>query len=114
MIGMALIALVILGGGRPAAAEEPNTFAEARDRANEYLDQWQKVLANVKLAPTLNDEANLPKYRQEAKALREKALVTCRLASLLRDEDSPLDEVNIVRYYLCFLIYNAENTTTRP
>ncbi|HUY32693.1 MAG TPA: hypothetical protein VMV69_07905 [Pirellulales bacterium] len=88
---------------------EPTNFVEARDRGKDTLDQWQTKLAAIKMAPTLKDEANIPKYQEEAKELREKALFYFRLALELRDEETPLDDVNIVRYYLCFLSYTEGN-----
>ena len=88
---------------------EPTNFVEARDRGKDALDQWQIKLANIKTAPTLKDEANIPKYQEEAKEWREKSLEYFRLALELRDEETPVDDVNIVRYYLCFLSYTDGN-----
>src|SRR6185312_7214706 len=61
----------------------------------------------IKLAPVMKDEANLPKYQQEAEELKSKTLQYFDLALELRDDETPIDEINVVRYYLCFLAYNS-------
>ncbi|HVC97387.1 MAG TPA: hypothetical protein VND64_27140, partial [Pirellulales bacterium] len=88
---------------------EPTNFVEARDRGKDALDKWQEKLASITTAPVLKDEANIPKYQEEAKEWREKSLEYFRLALELRDEETPVDDVNIVRYYLCFLSYKDGN-----
>jgi len=97
------------GGTGEGPREEPKTFAEARDLAKVYLNQWQKTIEKIKVGPTLKDEANIPKNEEEAKALCEKALFMFRLALELRDDESPLNEINVVRYYVCFLTYRKGN-----
>lgn len=96
-------------GGAEGEQKEPTNFVEALDRAKELLDRWQDRLAQIKAAPEMKDEANVPAYTTEAKQLRDQSLHYFKLALELRDDDTPLDSVNIVRYYLCFLDYQAEN-----
>ena len=96
-------------GGAEGEQKEPTNFTEAQDRAKELLDRWQDKLAQIKAAPEMKDEANVPAYTTEAKQLRDQSLHYFRMAMELRDDDTPLDSVNIVRYYLCFLDYQAEN-----
>jgi hypothetical protein len=55
-----------LGAAQPGEQKEPTNFLEARDRGREMLEQWQAKLQAIKLAPVMKDEANLPKYQQEA------------------------------------------------
>jgi flagellin-specific chaperone FliS len=94
------------GGGEQ---KEPANFTEALDRAKELLDKWQDRLNAVRIAAEMKDEANVPKYESEAAELRDQSLHYFQLALELRDDDTPLDSVNIVRYYLCFLDYQAGN-----
>lgn len=101
----------LYAGISPAAEgdenKEPANFVEARDRGKDLLEQWQTKLQAIKMAPVTKEEANIPKYQQEAGELRAKALQYFRLAMELRDEETHIDDVNIVRYYLCFLAYNS-------
>jgi hypothetical protein len=96
-----------LSGLEGAPRAEPATFAEARDRGKEYLEQWQAKLAAKNRAAALKDDANAAAYADEAKVLAEKSFDDFRLALRLRDPQTPLDEVNIVRYYLSVLSYSA-------
>lgn len=89
--------------------KEPTNFTEALDRAKELLDKWQQRLAAIQQAGIMKDEANVPQYETEARQFRDQALHYFQLALELRDDDTPLDSLNIVRYYLCFLDYQAGN-----
>lgn len=88
--------------GEEKAAE---TFADARDRGKEALEVWQGRLALIKGAKASDDEANIPKYEQDAAAAREKAEYNLALALNLRDESTTMDDLNGVRYLLCFMYY---------
>lgn len=99
----------LLGGEGGEDQKEPANFTDALDRAKELLDRWQDRLNAVKMAAEIKDEANVPKYEGEAKQFRDQALHYFKLALELRDAETPLDSVNIVRYYLCFLDYQAGN-----
>ncbi|HWB11319.1 MAG TPA: hypothetical protein VG826_18970 [Pirellulales bacterium] len=99
----------LLGTDAGGEQKEPANFTEALDRAKELLDKWQDRLNAVRIAAEMKDEANVPKYESEAAELRDQALRYFQLALELRDDETPLDSVNIVRYYLCFLDYQAGN-----
>jgi tetratricopeptide (TPR) repeat protein len=86
---------------------EPTNFVDARDRGKDSLEQWQAKLQAISAAPAMKDQANVPKYQKEAAELRAQALQYFRLAMELRDEETPIEDVNIVRYYLCFLAYQS-------
>lgn len=96
-----------LGAGDDSAQKEPANFAEARDRGREMLERWQEKEQAIKNAPVMKDQANVPKYQQEAADFRAKALKYFHLAMELRDDETSIDDVNIVRYYLCFLAFNS-------
>lgn len=89
--------------------KEPTNFVEALDRAKELLDRQQDKLGMVKRAPELKDEANVPKYKAEAQQLGEDAIRYFKTALALRDDETPLDSVNIARYYLCYLDFQGGN-----
>ncbi|HET6879602.1 MAG TPA: hypothetical protein VFI31_05595, partial [Pirellulales bacterium] len=89
--------------------QEPTNFVEALDRAKEALDRQQDRLTSVKNAPLMKDEANIPKYKKEAAELGEQAVQYFKLALELRDDETPLDNVNIARYYLCYLDFQGGN-----
>jgi hypothetical protein len=89
--------------------KEPTNFVEALDRAKEVLDRQQDRLNAVKIAGEMKDEANIPKYKKEADELGQQAMRYFKLALELRDEETPLDNVNIARYYLCYLDFQGGN-----
>jgi hypothetical protein len=99
--------LAELSGLEGAPRAEPASFAEARDRGKEYLEQWQAKLAAKNRAAALRDEANAAVYADEAKQLAEKSYGDFLLALRLREAQTPLDDVNGVRYYLSVLSYAA-------
>ncbi|HEV3006836.1 MAG TPA: hypothetical protein VGX78_20365, partial [Pirellulales bacterium] len=96
-----------LSGLEGAPRAEPASFAQARDRGKEYLEQWQAKLAAKNRAATLKDDANAAAYADEAQVLAEKSFDDFRLALRLRDPQTPLDDVNVVRYYLSVLSYST-------
>lgn len=89
--------------------KEPTNFVDALDRAKELLDRQQDKLSMAKQAPDLKDEANVPKYKAEAQQLGEEATRYFKMALELRDDETPLDSVNIARYYLCYLDFQGGN-----
>lgn len=96
-----------LGAGDDALQKEPTNFAEARDRGREMLERWQEREQAIKNAAVMKDQDNVPKYRQESADFRAKSVDYFHRALELRDEETSIDDVNIVRYYLCFLAYNS-------
>ena len=86
--------------------EKPvSTFAEALERGKEALDIMQARDAQIKVAPSMKDEANVPKYEQEGREARDRAKDLFHRALELKAADTPLDDVNTARYYLCYLNY---------
>lgn len=86
----------------------PQNFAEALDRGRMALDEMSAKATLIKLAPTMKDEANIPKYQEEALAGRQTAIDMFQAALALKSESSPADEVAIIRYYLCYLYYQID------
>lgn len=95
------------GGEAIGEQKEPTNFVEAADQGKETLNSSQDKLTAIKMAPTMNDQANVPKYQAEADQLRQRAAGLFKLALELRADDTPLDDVNMVRYYLAFLDFQA-------
>lgn len=81
------------------------TFAEALERGKQALDVMQAREAQIKVAPSMKDEANVAKYEQEGREARDRALELFHRALELRAADTPIDDVNTARYYLCYLNY---------
>lgn len=96
-----------LAGSAEADEKPPANFAEAFERAKESLDTMQAKLAQIKAAPAVNDQANIPTYEKESREARDAAREQFRLALELQDRATPLEEVNNARYYLCYLAYQA-------
>jgi tetratricopeptide (TPR) repeat protein len=89
-------------------AGEPQTFADARDAAKAALDAMTVAQNKIKVAEqTKNAEmlAQLPAYQKEVAEGRDAALKYYQLALDLREEETSADEINAIRYYLCFLMY---------
>ncbi|MEX0713278.1 MAG: hypothetical protein WD278_13065, partial [Pirellulales bacterium] len=103
-----------LAGLDDEAVQEPATFADARDRGQEALDVSQALLAKIRMAPAVNDQASVPAYEQQMHQARERAENLLRLALELRDETTPIEDVNLVRYYLAFLAYHSGDIYDAP
>ncbi len=85
---------------KPAA-----TFADALARGKEALDVMQAREAQIRVAPAMKDEQNVPKYEQESRAALDRAKEMFDRALKLRAGDTPIEDLNTVRYYLCYLDY---------
>ena len=112
--------LVLSLGGRtkmdPAAP--PENFAAAQKKGKESLDQMGPAAQEiVKLERLLgrSSPADQPRVKQQLNAARERlnefqdnALASYRLAMQLADDDTLPSELNLVRYFVCYL-YFAKN-----
>ena len=88
--------------------QEPATFAEARDQAKAALDAMQVALGRVQIArATGKAKDQIRQFEQQAADARREAIKGYRLALGLRDKETPIEEINQVRYYLCFLDYQS-------
>ncbi|MBI2824687.1 MAG: hypothetical protein HYX69_08380 [Planctomycetia bacterium] len=83
------------------------TFAEASERGRDALDVMQTKLNEVKLAEAANDRQAAATAERECREARDSARELFRLALSLRTNQTPIDDVNAVRYYLCYLSYQA-------
>jgi hypothetical protein len=107
------------GGDAEAIAErkEPKDFTEARTLAKEAIDAMQSSNLLIKTLPgriaTIKDaaeKADLEKQLEEARTTvgkaQQDALYYCRLASKLVNRETDIEDVNLIRYLLCYLLYN--------
>jgi len=108
------------GSGEVAGErKEPKNFLEARTAAKEAIDAMQSANVLVKTLPAQiarakspergDLEVELEKAKSELKKTQDEALHYCRLALTKVDKDSTLDDVNLIRYLLCYLSYAEEN-----
>ena len=111
--------LAELGGRKVNEGEEgkePTNFVEAKDAGKDAIDAVEVAKRVLELIPAriaqekdAEIKADLQKQVDEAKQTlatgRSKALDNFRLAMKFVEPDTPLAEVNAVRYYLCYLYY---------
>ena len=87
---------------------EPATFAEARDRAKAARDTMLVSASGKRIAEKTGQNAErISQLAAEVDTAREESIRYYRLALGLRDADSSLEDVNQVRYFLCFLYYQG-------
>lgn len=86
-------------------SQQPTTFADAMDRGKAALDDMSAKEAQIRIAPAMHQEADVPKLQREMRADRDRALALFELALKLRDRATPLEDLNNARYYRCFLEY---------
>jgi len=98
-----------LAGAADGEEKLPANFAEAYELGKLSLGAMEDKLAQIKMAPGLNDSANIPTYERESEQAREKARGLFRLALDLRNRSTALDDVNNARFYLCYLAYHARD-----
>jgi len=110
------------GGDAEAVAErpDPKNFEEARIAGKEAIDAMQAAQLILKNAPPrlkfVKDAAERAELEKEIAAAQEEsdksqqnALRYLRLALKYADKDTSVDELNAVRYLLCYLLYTEGN-----
>lgn len=101
----AMVARLGAGSGEEVT---PKTFDDAFTAAQEAIDMMQSTQLALKLAQENNKEA-VPEMEQQLEESRDRAMEMFTLALGLRDADTNIDRVNLVRYYLCYLHWEANN-----
>ncbi len=114
-----LLADLGTGDGEPGARPEPKTFADAKNAAKDAIDAMQTASLLVKSLPARiaatrpPEKANVQKQLDEAEEQVGKsqsdALRFCRLALSLADQETDLTDLNVVRYFLCYLLYSEKH-----
>ena len=95
----------ISGGIDPTRG--PRSFLEAQNRGTDSLTAFSEAMAAL---PTITDPAMQAAKQKEAEEARQKALDFFYQALSLADEDTKLEDKNIVRSYICYLLYTAGKT----
>lgn len=112
--------LAELGGTATVSRQsaEPKTFEEAKNLGKEAIESLSSARAVLKQSPP--SSADSPSARQELAAKRkeaEQAVITAghnarrffHIALEKANPSSSLDELNRIRYFLCFLEFEAAN-----
>ena len=109
--------LVVSLGGRTLRDPDalPETFAEAQKEGKKFLDEIAPAaqeVANLEALSVRSNSAASDDVRQQveiAKAnlafVQKSALNAYRLAMRLADVDTPPSELNLVRYFICYLYF---------
>lgn len=87
---------------------EPTTFAEAKDAGRGALNTMQAVSGKLKFAVRKGDQAEIEQLTEELQAARNTARDYYNLALSMRDAETAIEDINQIRYYLCFLNYQDE------
>ena len=87
------------GGGEEA---DPTTFDAAFEAAREAIGMMQATQVGIKTAASNNKEA-IPDLEKQLEESRDSAMRLFNLALGLVDDETDINRVNLVRYYLCFL-----------
>jgi hypothetical protein len=105
--------LAELGSGGADEDEDPETFDEAFDLAKENIDLMQATGVALKILQSGGGAAEDPaaevaKLEKQIVEARAKALKYFRVALGLVEEDTNVDRLNLVRYYLCYLYWEEK------
>jgi hypothetical protein len=98
-------------GNRP----QPKTFAEAKTAATEAMDAVQqanlviKALSGPGTKADKETQGRLAENKQQAAKSQADAMQYCRLALKLADSETDLNDLNLVRYLLVWLLYGEKN-----
>lgn len=107
-----------------AARPDPKTFADAKNAAKDAIDAMQTASLLVKGLPSRiasvkgadktaqAEKENLQKQLADAKQLVTKnqadAMHFCRLALKLANSETDINDVNLIRSLLCYLLYGEK------
>lgn len=107
------------GDVETAARPDPKTFAEAKNAAKDAIDGMQTAnlllktlparLATLKPADRNELQKQLDEAKQNAAKGQSDAMHFCRLALKLADGETNIDDLNLVRYLLCYLLYSEKS-----
>lgn len=87
---------------------EPTDFASAQGRAKAALDAMTLTRNKLNAARKGGEDAEAIKaLQQEYAEAQADALRYYRLALTLRNEETPIDDLNQARYFLCYLLYST-------
>jgi len=90
-------------GASADPTREPKTFLEAQTRGTEDMTKYSAAIAEA-TKPDVDPAVKEAKLK-EAEAARESALVLFYKALALADNTVSFDDKNMVRYYICYMLY---------
>lgn len=90
-----------------AAGPTPKTFDEAYQAGKTAMELMNSSQLAIKLARNNNPEA-VPELEKEAADSKVEALRMLELALELADRQTPTEELNSARYFLCWLYWQAD------
>jgi tetratricopeptide (TPR) repeat protein len=96
-------------GEASAAKKAPKNFAEAFQLAQAALERMQDVVRGMEAARGKGDQAAVDAFLPDRNAAIAEAMRQLRLAINLRDKNTPVENLNSARYYLCFLNWTIGN-----
>jgi len=87
---------------------EPTTFTQAKDQGRAALNAMQGTSSKLQLARLKGDQEAIDMLQKRLSTNRVEARAFYNLALSMRDEETTIEDINQVRYYLCFLNYQGE------
>jgi hypothetical protein len=82
-------------------------FVDAVERGKEALEEMQEATASLKEAEAGNDKKAIAVQQKKKDDATAKALASLELALALSNSKTSIEDLNSVRYYLCFLAWDA-------
>jgi tetratricopeptide (TPR) repeat protein len=95
--------------GTPAKTPAPKNFAESFLQAQAALQRMQDAVRDLEAARRKGDQTTAVDIQADRDAAITDAMRLLRQTINLRDKDSPLENLNSARYYLCFLNWTIGN-----
>jgi len=95
--------------GKDAEVPEPTNFADARDRGKTALDRMQAADIQMRLDLEEKKKDNIKKYQAQIKEARAEATKYYRMALAMKTPETPIDDLNVIRYYLAYLYWADED-----
>jgi hypothetical protein len=89
-------------GQAPVASDQPTTYQEAKERADEAWANVILAFARLSQAATAEEQK---KIQEELNRAGDRALRFYELALRLRGEDVSLQELNLLRFRMCYLFW---------
>lgn len=102
--------VVALGGNKEKDPDaEPTTFAAARDKGKEALEKMAGAKMSREVAIQTDDKEELAAAEKLEKEGKADAARYFRMALSLDPGKAKIEEINPVRYYVCYFEYDAGN-----
>ena len=99
-----------LGGAKVKDTDStPRTFLAARDLGKESLDEMANARTNAQMAKDSEDQEGLVLAQKQEKEARVEAAKYLRMALKLDPIGAKIEDINPVRYFVCFFNYEEGN-----